>query len=93
MVLDSHVIGVIEKVSYLLFHTYESLPAGYIVDCNTGVRVAEVGLWYGLEALLPSCIPKLKFQYIVVNFDLLDFEINADGAALYGIENVLRKAQ
>lgn len=91
--LHAHVVCVVQEVCYLLFHTYESLPAGYVVHSYASVGVAQVRLGYRLEALLPRSIPKLELYDLTVYFHLLHFEIYSYGAALHRVEYVLGEAQ
>ena len=57
------------------------------------MRIPQIRLRDGLEALLARCVPELQFDNVVIYLYLLDFEIDAYGAILQRIEVVFGKAQ
>lgn len=60
-----------------------------VVDEDDSLGPAEVAGGDGAEALLAGGIPDLKFDALVIDLDVFDFEVNADGGDEGGREGVI----
>ena len=85
--------GVSQKVVYLDLQTFKTGPFGDIVHSYAPLAVSIVGLRNWPESLLTSCVPNLQFYIMVIHFEILNFEIDPDGAIIVLLKNVVWKFQ
>ena len=60
---------------------------------NYSIGSLVVGLSDGLETILPSGVPNVKFDLFVIDIDIFDFEVHSDGWKESVMKNVVRKPE
>ncbi len=82
-------VGVLLDLRYPIANGFKRAAVGDVVDEDDPLRPAEVGGGDGAEALLPGGIPDLELHALIVDFNVFDFEVDADRCDEGGREGIV----